>query len=97
MGKVTVFRVEMYDPQADGVIRSKRMATLKGAMKMNGWAVGEGVAVDDSCLVKGEDWTVIGFEPPALSTENSSPRLASSSLPSPARGGFAGSFDPGRK
>jgi hypothetical protein len=34
--KVTIFRVEAYAAKTDSVIRSKRMATLKGVMKMNG-------------------------------------------------------------
>jgi hypothetical protein len=46
MATVTIFRVETYDAETDSVIRSKRTATLKGVVKMNGWAIGEGVAVD---------------------------------------------------
>lgn len=68
MKKVTVYNVDLYDVANDEVIRSRRMATLKGIEVMGGRAVeGSAIEIDASQLEPGEEWTARNFNPKARS------------------------------
>jgi hypothetical protein len=62
MTKVTVYKVNLYDVQNDGVRVSRRMATPEGTAMMGGWIVeGSAVEIDASQLEAGEQWTPRDF------------------------------------
>ena len=64
MGKVTVYKVQLYDALDDAPLISTRMATLKGANMMGGVIVeGSGIDIDGSQLEPGAQWTPRNFSP----------------------------------
>lgn len=61
---VTVYRVEIYDIANDAVVRSRRMATPRGAELMRGWILeNTGIDIDASRLDPGREWTPRDFNP----------------------------------
>jgi hypothetical protein len=64
MGKVTVYKIRLYDTPDDAPVFSTRMATCKGAHMMGGVIVeGSGVEIDGSQLVSSAQWTPSDFSP----------------------------------
>ena len=64
MGKVTVYKVKLYDARDEAPLISTRMATLKGAHIMGGAIVeGSGIDIDGSQLEPGAQWTPHNFSP----------------------------------
>lgn len=65
MAKITVYNVEVYDATTDEFTLSRRMATRKGAAMMGGDIIEESaLAIDDSQLEPGAQWTATDFKPP---------------------------------
>lgn len=64
MGKVTVYRVQLYDPSADAPMTSRRWMTRRGAEIVNGVIFEDtAVEIDETELENGNQWTTIGFDP----------------------------------
>ena len=64
MAKVTVYRVQLWDPAKGENVIIGRMATLEGAKMLKGEIIAESaVEIDASRLERGEQWTPIDFVP----------------------------------
>jgi hypothetical protein len=95
---IEVFRVKIYDVQSDQHLVSKRLATKKGIETMRGVAHGPPIAIPESDLQAGEQWTHIDYEPPAPATRPAvpeRPRLPQAA-PLEAFAGTVARRDPGK-
>jgi hypothetical protein len=63
--KVTVYPVDVFDVVEGRKLRSRRMATRKGAATMRGEIVeADAIEISKSELERGEEWTPLDFVPP---------------------------------
>lgn len=86
MGKVTVYKVQLYDAVDEEPLISTRMATPKGAHMMGGDIVeGSGVDIDASQLEPGAQWTPRDFIP-SLGLEAKKRRISKRPWSSPGEG-----------
>ena len=64
MAKVKIYRVKVYNVMTDQPVISRRMATREGAARMKGEILEDtGIAIDESRLEPGEQWTTVDFKP----------------------------------
>jgi hypothetical protein len=64
VGKVTVYKVQLYDAVNDEPLTSRRMATRRGAEMMQGHVLeNTGIEIEESQLERGQQWTVPNFNP----------------------------------
>jgi hypothetical protein len=64
VAKVKIYRVKVYNVMTDQPVISRRMATREGAARMKGEVLeNTEIAIDDSRLESGEQWTPIDFKP----------------------------------